>query len=71
MRGIFVKKTTKDKKQKSRQIWDVSIVMNKLKTLYPLHSLTLKELILKCVMLLLLLTCQRGQTVHLLICTDV
>lgn len=68
MRGIFVKKPTL---KKSRHVWDVSIVMNKLKTLYPLHSLTLKELTLKCVMLLLLLTGQRGQTVHLLKCTDV
>lgn len=67
MRGIFVKKPTL---KKSRHVWDVSIVMNKLKTLYPFHSLTRKELTLKCVMLLLMLTGQRGQTVHLK-CTDV
>lgn len=67
MRGIFVKKPTL---KKSRHVWDVSIVMNKLKTLYPFHSLTRNELTLKCVMLLLMLTGQRGQTVHLK-CTDV
>lgn len=47
-------------------MWDVSKVLDYLKTLSPAEKLTLKELPLKTVMLLLLVTCQRGQLISLL-----
>ena len=47
-------------------VWDVSIVLRFLKTLSPASSLSLKNLSLKLVMLLSLVTAQRGQTLHLL-----
>ena len=53
-------------KPKYNQIWDVSQVLDYLKTLYPLEKLSLKELTQKPVMLLLLVTGQRGQFIHLL-----
>ena len=46
--------------------WDVSIVLRFLKTLSPVASLSLKNFSLKLVMLLSLVTAQRGQTLHLL-----
>lgn len=49
-----------------REVWDVSIVLRFLKTLSPVSSLSLKNLSLKLVMLLSLVTAQRGQTLHLL-----
>ena len=63
MKGIyeFIKR-----KPKYNQIWDVSQVLDYLKTLYPLEKLSLKELTQKIVMLLLLVTGQRGQFIHLL-----
>ena len=53
-------------KPKYNQIWDVSQVLDYLKTLYPLEKLSLKELTQKTVMLLLLVTGQRRQFIHLL-----
>ena len=53
-------------KPKYNQIWDISQVLDYLKTLYPLEKLSLKELTQKPVMLLLLVTGQRGQFIHLL-----
>ena len=47
-------------------VWDVSIVLRFLKTLSPVSSLSLKNLSLKLVMLLSLVTAQRGQTLRLL-----
>ena len=49
-----------------KEVWDVSIVLRFLKTLSPVSSLSLKNLNLKLVMLLSLVTAQRGQTLHLL-----
>lgn len=49
-----------------KEVWDVSIVLRFLKTLSPVASLSLKNLTLKLVMLLSLVTAQRGQTLHLL-----
>ena len=49
-----------------KEVWDVSIVLRFLKTLSPVSSLSLKNLSLKLVMLLSLVTAQRGQTLHLL-----
>ena len=47
-------------------IWDVSKVLSYLRTLHPPDALSLKSLTLKLVMLLLLVTGQRGQTIYLL-----
>ena len=49
-----------------KEVWDVSIVLRYLKTLSSTSSLSLKNLSLKLVMLLSLVTAQRGQTLHLL-----
>ena len=49
-----------------KEVWDVSIVLRFLNTLSPVSSLSLKNLSLKLVMLLSLVTAQRGQTLHLL-----
>lgn len=49
-----------------KEVWDVSIVLRFLKTLSPVASLSLKNPTLKLVMLLSLVTAQRGQTLHLL-----
>ena len=46
------------------QIWDVSLVLSYLATLTPNSSLSLKNLTLKLVMLLLLVSSQRGQAIH-------
>lgn len=47
-------------------IWDVSKVLNYLRTLHPPDTLSLKSLTLKLLMLLLLVTGQRGQAMYLL-----
>ncbi len=49
---------------KYTQIWDVSTVLRHLATLKPNSSLSLKNLTRKLVMLLLLVSGQRGQTIH-------
>ena len=48
------------------ETWDVSVVLHYLQGLSPVGTLTLKELTLKLVTLILLVSGQRGQTVHLL-----
>ena len=47
-------------------VWDALTVLNYLATLTPLEQLSLKHLILKLIMLLLLDMGQRGQSIHLL-----
>ena len=51
---------------KYTEIWDVSIVLSHLLSLSPVDKLSLKELTLKLLVLTLLVSGQRGQTVHLL-----
>ena len=51
---------------KYKYIWNVNAVLEHLKTVEPLEQITLKELTLKLVMLLLLATGQRGQSIYLL-----
>ena len=51
---------------RNKEVWDVSTVLRFLKTLSPVSSLSLKNLSLKLVMLLCLVTAQRGQALHLL-----
>ena len=48
------------------EIWDVKIVLTYIQKLYPLKDLSLKDLTLKLVMLMALVTAQRAQTLHLL-----
>ena len=61
MKGIFEKRKPQPK---YTQIWDVSIVLKYLATLKPNSSLSLKSLALKLVMLMLLVSGQRGQAIH-------
>ena len=63
MKGIFQEKPPRPK---YTEIWDVSIVLSYLQSLSPVDKLPLKELTLKLVVLILLVSGQRGQTVHLL-----
>ena len=51
---------------KYKQVWDVKVVLNYRSGLYPLEAIALKELTYKVVMLMLLASSQRGQTIHLL-----
>ena len=51
---------------KYSQIWDVSAVLRYLGTLHPVREISLKNLTLKFVMLLLLVSRKRGQDVHML-----
>ena len=46
--------------------WDVAVVLKYLETLHPHSDITLKNLTLKLVMIILLVSGQRGQTVHLM-----
>ena len=46
--------------------WDVAVVLKYLETLYPHSDITLNNLTLKLVMIILLVSGQRGQTVHLI-----
>ena len=63
MKGIFQEKPPRPK---YTDIWDVPIVLSFLQVLSPVDKLSLKELTLKLAMLILLVSGQRGQTVHLL-----
>ena len=64
-KGIYMYELRKPQ-PKYNSIWDVSKVLDYLRKLHPLNSLTLKKLILKLVMLLLIATGRRGQDIHLL-----
>ena len=59
MKGVYLDKPPKPKYS---ELWDVKVVLNYLKTLHPLQSLSLKQLTLKLVTLLALTTAQRAQT---------
>ena len=63
MRGIFVLKPSLPRYAVT---WNVNTVLDYLENQYPLESLSLLELSQKLVMLLALLSGQRGQTLHLL-----
>ncbi|KAJ8020009.1 hypothetical protein HOLleu_41830 [Holothuria leucospilota] len=49
-----------------KTIWDISLLLNYLRSLHPLDVITLKELTLKLVMLIALVSAQRLQTLQLL-----
>ena len=63
LKGIF-----QDRPPKPRysSVWDVNCVPTHFQQMPSARELSLKELTLKLVMLLLLVTGQRGQTIHLL-----
>ena len=63
LKGIY---ETRKPQPKYTYIWDASKVLHYLESLQPLENLTLKDLTLKLVMLVLLVTGQRGQSVFLL-----
>lgn len=63
VKGIFQEKPPR---LKYTEIWDVSVVFSYIQSLSPVDKLSLKELTLKLVVLILLVSGQRGQTVHLL-----
>ena len=63
MKGIFQEKPPRPK---YTEIWDVFIVLSYFQSLSPVDKLPMKELTLKLLVLLLLVSGQRGQTVHLL-----
>lgn len=57
MKGVFESRRPKPKYDK---IWDVSVVLKHLSSLYPNEKLSLKELTHKVLMLILLVSSQRG-----------
>ena len=61
MKGIF---EIRPALPKYSEIWDVTVVLNYLKTFALVTALPLKDLTLKLTMLLCLTTGQRGQTIH-------
>ena len=63
LKGVFQSRAPKPKYS---EVWDVQIVLSYLKTLHPVDSLRLKDLSFKFLMLLLLVSGQRGQTIHML-----
>lgn len=63
MKGIFQEKPPRPK---YTEIWNVFIVLEYLHSLSPVDTLSLKELTLKLFVLILLVSGQRGQTVHML-----
>ena len=63
LRGIF---QSNPPSPRYSETWDVSIVLHYLQGLSPVGTLKLKELTFKLVTLILLISGQRGQTVHLL-----
>ena len=63
LKGTF---TTRPALPKSKEVWDVNMVLEHLKTLHPAETLPLKLLSFKIVMLMALLSGERCQTIHAL-----
>ena len=63
VKGVFESRRPKPKYDK---IWDVSVVLKHLSSLYPNEKLSLKDLTHKVLMLILLVSSQRGQSIHYL-----
>ena len=70
LKGVFNQRPALTRNSSSFT-WDILILLNYLRTLYPLESLSLAQLTNKTVMLLALLTGQRGQTIHALRTVDI
>ncbi|XP_063859168.1 uncharacterized protein LOC135100135 [Scylla paramamosain] len=67
MRGVFNLRTPQPR---YTDTWDVQPVFEKLRSMFPLHALTLKELTLKLVMMMALTQAARIQTLQLLLIRD-
>ena len=63
LKGVFQSRAPKSK---YTEVWDVQILLSYFKTLHPVDLLILKDLSFKFFMLLLLVSSQRGQTIHML-----
>ena len=63
IKGVFQSRPTRPRYNAT---WDVSVVLDFLKTLYPNNEQTLKWLTLKTLMFTLLVTGQRCHTIHLM-----
>ena len=68
MKGVF---NSKPSLPKVRNTWDVNMLLQHLAKMSPPSSLDLKLLSLKLATMLILLSGQRGQTVHLLCVKDI
>lgn len=68
VKGVFELRTPKPK---YHQVWDVSVLLEFLKSKGDNHSLSLKELSQKLCALLLLVSAQRVQSVHLIKLNDI
>lgn len=64
MKGVFNLRTPT---HRYTETWDVQPVLQKLRSMYPLQDLPLKDLTLKLVMLMSLTLAARVQTLHLLV----
>jgi len=67
LKGIFQSRAPNPK---YTEVWDVQIVLSYLKTSHPVDSLSLKDLSFKFRLLLLLVSGQRGQAIHMLDLND-
>ena len=63
MKGVY---TLRPALPRYNVTWDLNVVLKYLKGLSPLESLSLLQISQKLLMLLLLLSGQRGQTIHLM-----
>ena len=63
LRGVY---NSRPSLPRHTEIWDVRIVLDKLREMSPASTLALKELTYKLVMLIALVSAQRGQTIPLL-----
>lgn len=64
LKGVF---NLRPPRPRYNSTWDVQPVLMKLRSMYPLTNLTLKEITLKLVMLMALTQAARTQTLHLLL----
>lgn len=67
LKGVFEVRTPQPR---YKRIWDVSLVLNYLRSLHPISDLTLKQLTQKLLMLIALTSAQRLQTLWLLDITN-
>ncbi|KAK6181896.1 hypothetical protein SNE40_009674 [Patella caerulea] len=63
LKGVF---NLRPSLSRSERTWDVNIVLQYLKKLSPVHSISFKNLTLKLAMLIALVTAGRSQTLHLI-----
>lgn len=68
MKGVF---NLRPPLPRYTETWDVQPVPKELKPMYPLHTLSLKDLTSKLVMLMALTQAARVQTLHLLVINSI